>query len=134
MNLRAIANRATSRVNPNVAATLKRSIGWTTDAAYHRTPAYAAPETITVQAQALTKEDIKHLDALNMSAAELAIYANTQLGAVDRTTGTGGDIVTFGGAPVPPALQNSTWLVTAILEGWTTAGWCKAALTRQMPA
>lgn len=134
MNLRGMANRATSRVNPNVPASLKRSTGWTTAATGKRANTYADPVAITVQVQALTKKDIEHLDALNLSDCEIAVYASTQLHAIERTTGKGGDLLVFGGdAKIPADLQNSTWLVTAILEGWVTAGWSRAALTRQMP-
>lgn len=134
MNLRGIANRATSRVNPNLPASLRRSTGYTTAPTGKRSSGYADPLAITVQAQALTKDDIKHLDALNLSDCEMAIYASTQLHAIERTTGKGGDLLDFGaGAPIPADLQNSTWLVSAVLEGWVTAGWSRVAVTRQMP-
>lgn len=124
MNLRGIANRLTTAINPNVSATVKVCTGYATSASGKRTPTYADPVVIKVQQQALTKKEIEHLDSMNLSNAQVALYANLQLTGVDRTKGSGGDLVTIG---------SDTFLVTAVLEGWTTAGWCKVAATRQMP-
>lgn len=123
MNLRGIANRLTSVVNPNVSATVRISTGYTTSGSGKQVPTYAAPALVTVQMQALTKKEIEHLDSMNLSNAQVALYADLQLTGVDRTKGSGGDLVTIAG---------ETWLVTAVLEGWTVAGWCKVAATRQM--
>ena len=125
MNLNALANRLTAGINPNVTATLRVSTGYTTDAAYRQVPSYADPVDITVQVQALTKKEIEHFDSMNFSNAVLSVYANRQLTGVDRTKGSGGDLLT---------IDAESWLVIAVLEGWTGAGWCKAALARQMPA
>ena len=124
MNLRNIANRATTAINPNVSATVRISTGYTTGPSGKQVPSYADPVPATIQQQALTKKEIEHLDSMNLSNAQVALYANLQLTGVDRTKGSGGDLVTIG---------SDTFLVTAVLEGWTTAGWCKVAATRQMP-
>lgn len=131
MNLRAIANRATSRINPNVPATLYRSTGWTKDASYRQVPSYGAPEAITVQVQALTQKELEHLDRLNISNGQASLFINTQLSSVDRPSQSGGDKVAFG-SDAPAALRGQTWLVVAVLEGWVGSGWCKAAITSQM--
>lgn len=123
VNLRGIANRLTSAINPNVTATLHVSTGYDTSAAYKQVPTYAPPEQLTVQIQALTKKELEHLAEMNISDCERAVYANRQLTGVDRVTNSGGDLID---------LPDGTYLVTAVLEGWTTAGWCKAALTRQL--
>ena len=123
MNLRAVANRATRTINPNLAAVVLKSVGYTTDAPGRQQPRYAPPVEVTIQAQSLSKKDLDHLASMNISNVTRAIYASTSLSAVDRTKGTGGDLLAFEGA---------NWLVTAVLEEWTTAGWCKVALTRQM--
>ena len=122
MNLRNIANAATRSINPNVVAQWSRYGGYTTAASGKTETTYAAPVAVTIQAQALTKADIQHIDALNLSPCERAVYVNAQVSAIDREDQTGGDLLVF---------EGRTWLVTAILEGWTTAGWCKAALTKQ---
>lgn len=123
MNLRGVANRLTRSVNPNVAATLYVSAGYVTDAAGRQVPAYRAPEQLECQTQALTKDEIKHLAEMNISGATRSIYANRQMTGVDRVAQSGGDLLD---------MADGRWLVTAVLEGWTTAGWCKAALTRQV--
>lgn len=126
VNLRAAANAATSTINPNLAAVARICTGYAPGnhaSGYKQVPAYAADAPVAVQVQALTKKEIEHLDALNISTAERAVYASLQLTGVDRTTKTGGDLLLFEGA---------TWLVLAVLEGWTTAGWCKVAVQRQM--
>lgn len=124
MNLRAIANRATSSVNPNVAATLLRCTGYTTDTTGRPVPSYADPEPLTVQMQSLHKRDLQHLQQLNVSDATRAVFANRQLTGVDRVRQSGGDLID---------LPDGRYLVTAVLQDWTTtAGWCKAAVTRQL--
>jgi len=125
VNLNAVANRLTGGINPNVTATLRSSTGYATGAAYRQVPSYAAPVEIAVQMQALTKKEIEHLASMNISNAVASVYANRQLSGVDRTKGVGGDLLTIDG---------DLWLVVAVLEGWTGAGWCKAAIARQMPA
>lgn len=122
MNLRTIANRATQAINPNLSGTARIYTGYTMSAA-KRVPTYAAPVPVMLQVQALTKREIEHLDGLNISNATRAAYANLQLSGVDRTNQSGGDLV---------AVEEAIWLVSAVLEGWTTAGWCKVALTRQV--
>jgi hypothetical protein len=123
VNLRAIANRATSAINPNVSAIARISTGYTTAPTGIQVPFYADAAPVTIQAQALTTPEIKHLDSLNIQGATIGAYSDLQLTPVDRTTGQGGDLVQFGGA---------WYLVIAELEGWSlTAGWCKVALRRQ---
>ena len=122
MNLRDIANRQTKAVNPNLTAQWLAYAGYTTGPSGKTTPTYAAPANLIVQAQALTKAEIQHLDAMNLSPCDRSAYVNGQVGAIDREAQTGGDLLIF---------ESRTWLVTAVLEGWTTAGWCKVALTQQ---
>lgn len=125
MNLRQIANRATSGINPNVAASVQICTGYTTGSGLRRDPSYAPPAPLTIQMQALSKKEVEHLDAMGISNAVRAAYANLQLTAADRKMQSGGDLVTAMG---------DVYLVTAVLEGWTTAGWCKVALTKQTDA
>lgn len=122
VNLRNIANKATRTINPNIPAIWKASMGYTTGMAGKTTPSYAADVQLIIQAQALTKKEIEHIDAMNLSPCDRAVYVNGQVNGIDRESQTGGDLLVF---------EGRTWLVVAILEGWTTAGWCKAALTQQ---
>jgi hypothetical protein len=134
VNLRALANRATKRINPNLPAQVQVSTGYTQDANYNRVPAYADPVDALVQMQALTKKEIEHLDAINIAGTEVAAYINLQLSSVDRTTQSGGDIILFGSdTAIPDTLKGTKWWVTAVLEAWSIGGWCKVGLTRQLP-
>ena len=78
---------------------------------------------MVAQVQALTKKEIEHIDNMNLSPCDRAAYVNGQLQAYDRVTQTGGDFLYF---------EDRWWKVMAVLEGWTTAGWCKVALVGQM--
>lgn len=123
VNLRAIANGITRSINPNLSVVLRAYSGYTTSAAGHVTASYAAAAPVEAQVQALTKLEIAHLDAMNISNCDRAAYVSVVVKATDRLEQTGGDLLQFEGA---------WWLVTAILEGWTTAGWMKVALTKQI--
>lgn len=123
VNLRAIANKYTSGINPNLAVVLYAYAGYGVSASGKALPAYAAPVDVIAQVQALSIKEIQHLDALNVTGCTRSAYVNRQLFAIDRITQNGADVLTFEGTP---------WQVTAILENWTSSGpWCKAALTQQ---
>ena len=123
MNLRGVANCLTRAINPNVTAQVFVCAGYQTNAAGRQVATYMAAVPVTVQAQALTKRDLEHLASLNISDSVRPVYVNQQLTGVDRVQQSGGDILD---------MSDGRWLVTAVLEGWTTAGWCKVALTRQI--
>lgn len=129
VNLRAAANVLTSAVNPNVSATVRVGTGWTNAPGARRIAAYAPAAPLTVQLQALSRRDVEHLSSLNITDAVWSCYANLQLTPLDRKTGTPGDLITF---TDPQSRQTDSWLVTAVLEGWSTAGWCRVALTKQL--
>lgn len=131
LNLRAAANVLTSTVNGNVSATVRISTGYTPAPGAKRVPAYAAPVPVKVQVQALTRRDIEHLDSFNISGAIWSCFANIQLTPLDRKSQTGGDLVRF---TDPASGTADTWLVVALLEGWSTAGWCRVALCKQLDA
>lgn len=133
MNLRAIANAATRRVNPNLAVMLQRSTGYTTADDGTQVPTYSAPAPLTIQMQALTQKELEHLDRLNISDGQASVFANTRLSSVDRPSQSGGDLLTFGSeATIPADLRGSVWLVVAQLEYWPTSGWGKVAVTAQV--
>lgn len=127
INLRALANLATSAVNSNVSATVRVCTGWTDAPGARREPAYAEPAPVTIQLQALSRKDIEHLDSLNISNAVWSCFANMQLTPTDRKRQSGGDLLQF----TDPATGTlDTWLVVAMLEGWP--GWSRVALCKQL--
>lgn len=123
VNLRARANVLTRRINPNISIGLRRYSGIAVADDGEQTPQYAASVPIVGQVQAIGKKDIEHLSSLNISDCERMVYVDTQLQATDRKEQTGGDLLTF---------EGRVWMVMAIMEGWSTAGWCRAAVSKQM--
>ena len=123
MDLRGIANAATDTVNPNISVTVQASAGYTVGAGLKQIPAYAAPVTGFAQVQALTADDLRHLDGLNIQGATRSIILRGELNAVVRTNSQGGDLVTIG---------SDTWLTVAVLEQWPL--WTRAAIQLQVPA
>lgn len=129
MNLRAIANGLTQAINPNVTASWQRCNGYARDASYAIGPTYDPAADILVQPQALSKREVEHLDSLNLSNATRAVYANVQLTGVDRNDQSGGDLLTYAD---PASGKVETWLVIAVLEAWSSSGWTKAAVAKQV--
>jgi hypothetical protein len=125
MNLRNAANALTSAINPNISARLFRSVGAVTLGDGTRVPLFQTPETVTIQEQALTADEIAHLDSLNIQGKLGGYWINGQVDGIDRLTNKGGDLLIIDGA---------VWLVVAILEGWRQSGWCHFAAQQQVDA
>lgn len=122
VNLRKYANAAIRSINPNLTVQWRAYQGYTTGTAGKTSVTYAAAVPLVAQVQALSKKEVEHIDAMNLSVCDRAAYVNGQVAAYDRVNQTGGDVLDF---------EGRSWLVMAILEGWTTAGWCKVALVAQ---
>lgn len=121
MDLRSIANAASSSVNPNRTVTLLKSTGFTIGAGRKQVPTYADPVTGPAQIQALDGKDLKQLDGLNIQGTIRAIYMRGALAGVIRANEIGGDLIQF---------DNQNWLVVKILESWPD--WTKAAIALQV--
>lgn len=122
MDLRGIANSVSSTINPNETVTVLRSTGFTTGAGAKQVPSYAAPVTGPAQVQALSSDDIRQLDGLNIQGTMRAIYLRGELAGVIRPNQTGGDIVKRKSGA-------ETWLVVKVLENWPD--WTKAVICLQ---
>lgn len=122
MDLRGLANGATTTINPNETVTVLRSAGYTVGAGAKQTPTYAAPVAGPAQVQALDNNDLKQLDGLNIQGTLRAIYLRGSLAGVIRPDSKGGDIVKRNG-------DAETWLVVKVLESWPN--WTKAAIVLQ---
>lgn len=120
MNLRGMVNGVTRAVNPNIQGFLSRSSGWTIGAGGKQVPAYADPEPVSVQMQALDAKDIQQLDSLNIQGTIRAAYIHGHASGVVRPTQAGGDLITIG---------DESWLVVRVLESWPD--WTKAAVVLQ---
>lgn len=123
VNLRARANVLTSRINPNISIGYRRYAGVTVGSDGVQAPQYDPQRTVIAQVQSLGKKEVDHLSSLRISNCERMVYVNFQLQATDRQAQTGGDLLNFEGV---------WWQVEAILEGWSTAGWSRAAVSKQM--
>jgi hypothetical protein len=126
VNLRAVANNQTKAINPNFAATLFISTGFTT-VNFKQVPAYTQLP-VMAEVQAMTTKDLRQIDALNIQGAEKVIYLNGSVLAVNRIKQAGGDLIVFAPGTLP---EGDTWLVVANLEQWSGATWCKVAVKLQ---
>jgi hypothetical protein len=121
VNLHHVAVQAVCAVNPQVRVTLQVSNGQVTNADGTRSPQYMPPALVMAQIQALTADEIRHVDALNIQGEKRAIYLTGKLDGLVRPEKKGGDIIVFP--------DGSTWLVVLVLEYWPD--WCKVAVTLQ---
>lgn len=127
MNLHSIASSNISSVNPTILVTVQVCTGYTTNPDGTRTPNYIYRQQIPAQIQALTYNEIRQLDALNIQGIRRAIYLNGQLFGLDRSRGIGGDLIVF-----PQGLSwpyGTEWLVVLVVEQWPH--WTKCACTQQ---
>lgn len=120
MNVHKLARGLTSRVNPEVPAVAKRSLGYTTSASGKQAPSYAPDENIMVQKQELTMRELQHIDNVLKQGVLCSIYVEGNYYGVHRENKTGGDLF---------VIQGQTWKVVQVLEAWS--GWCKLALSLQ---
>lgn len=131
MNLHALVASAIGTVNPFVPATVQVSEGYTTNADGSRTPNYTTLN-ISAQVQALTYQDLTHLDGLNIQGIRRAIYTNGSIMGLVRIDAKGGDIISFAPGLLP---EGNTWLCAHALEQWSDgangASWCKICITLQ---
>jgi hypothetical protein len=131
MNLHAIVSAAIGTVNPFVPATVQVSSGYTINPDFSRTPIYTTL-AISAQIQALTYQDLTHLDGLNIQGVRRAIYTNGSIMGLVRIDQKGGDVITFAPGLLP---EGNAWLCAHVLEQWSDgvngASWCKIAITLQ---
>ena len=122
INLRQIANNATSTINPNTVVTIRQSDGYTIGAGRKQIPVYLPDETGPAQIQAATNEMLRHIEGLNLQATYKHLYFNPQLFAAVNLTQKGGDLIIIDG---------ETWLTVQVLERWSN--WCKVLICLQSP-
>ena len=131
MNLHSIVASAIGAVNPFVPATVQVSSGYTTNPDGSRTPNYSTL-SINAQVQALTYQDLVHLDGLNIQGVRRAIYTSGAIMGLVRIDQRGGDVISF-----PPGIlpEGDNWLCAQVLEQWSDgtngASWCKICITLQ---
>lgn len=120
LDLRSIANTAIQTVNPDITVEVWKSSGYVIGAGLKQIPSYEAPITGPAQIQALSSDELKQMDGLNISGVMKVIYFKGALNGVVKPDSKGGDLVKWGG---------KTWLITRVLENWEV--WTKAVITYQ---
>lgn len=126
MNLRGLANSATSVINPNIRIVWNRSTGYTTNAAGQRTPTTVVT-TVYGNVQGISGEDIKHIDALNLQGVFRSVHMYGNVQGIVRTDGKGGDILEF---PEVPGEANKRWKIINVNETWDM--WCRVLVSLQL--
>ena len=121
MDLHGIVSGAVGAVNPFTVATIKVSTGYATNPDGSRNPAYAAPQTASVQLQALEYNDIIQADSLGIQGVRRKMYVKGEVDGLVRAGNKGGDLVTLG--------DGTVWKVAMIAEQWPN--WCCAIITLQ---
>lgn len=119
MNLRGIANRATSTINPNVAGVFQVNTGFTTLPGGKRVPSYNSVD-VTVQLQELSSTDLRQVDSVNIQGILRSAYLNGNFNGVNRPEQKGGDILMIG---------EEKWLVVKVPELWPD--WCRVIINLQ---
>lgn len=131
MNLHGIVRGAITTVNPDSPAVFLASIGNTVGADYKQAPGYAAPVDVRIQIQPLGKEELRHVDRLNLQGTFRTIYMFGDAQQIIRVTQKGGDLLQF--APFKgQAVQN--WLTIGPVSGaWNVnqGGWTKLVVCLQ---
>jgi hypothetical protein len=120
IDLRSIANTAIQPINQDIMVEVWASTGYTIGAGLKQIPSYAAPLTLPAQIQALTNDELRQIDGLNISGVSKAIYIKGDLRGIVKPDSLGGDLVKW---------SNKTWLVVKVLESWPT--WTKCVLIYQ---
>lgn len=127
MNLRKIANSATQAINQNTSASLRVFSGLATNPDGSRVPTYLAPVTIQAQRQALTADELKQVDGLNLSGQKYGFYLEGSILGVLRADNRGGDLLTMP--------NGNIFLIVQVLEQWHNIDgpeWCKVVGVRQI--
>lgn len=119
MNLRGIANRATSTINPNVPGVFQVNTGFTTLPGGKRVPSYNSVDVI-VQLQELLSTDLRQVDSVNIQGILRSAYLNGNFNGVNRPEQKGGDILMIG---------EEKWLVVKVPELWPD--WCRVIINLQ---
>ena len=120
MDLRSIANNAIQPINQDITVEVWASTGYVIGAGLKQIPSYAAPLTLPAQIQALSNDELKQIDGLNISGVSKAIYIKGDLRGIIKPDSLGGDLVKW---------NSKTWLVVKVLESWPT--WTKCVLIYQ---
>lgn len=97
-----------------------------------RSRLYTTVTGLQMQVQAVSSDDLEHVDGLNISKVLRTVYINGLIQGVDRPGVAGGDLLLIP-TGLTPGQANDTWLVTGIPEPWDSPGWTKCIVVLQKP-
>lgn len=98
----------------------------------HRAPTYATTSGLQMQVQAISSDDLKHIDGLNISEVNRVVYINGLIQGLDRPGVNGGDLLLIP-TGLTPGQPYDTWLVKGVPEVWDSPGWTKCLVVLQQP-
>jgi hypothetical protein len=133
MNLHGTVRGAITSINPDKAAQFFASTGPSSpDASGNVTPAYSAAVPVRVQVQPLSKQELRHIETLNIQGVFRSIFMFGNPQSVVRPNQQGGDLLTF---PQFQDQSTSTWLTIAADGPWDVenGGWSKILVVLQSP-
>ena len=94
-----------------------------------RTPTYATFTNVPMQFQAVSSDDLTHVDALNISKVMRSVHMNGQIEGMNRPGINGGDVLL---APTGlTGAEMDTWLVVGVPESFDASGWSHIVVTLQ---
>lgn len=125
MNLRQIANRAITTVNPNIPAVLKLNVGMETDDTGKRVAKFDEIN-VKIQPQSLSSNDLQMFDTLAQQGQLLNVYISGQIHALRRISQKGADKLIF---KAFGENEESEWLIKSVAESFPN--WCKVVVWRQ---
>lgn len=97
-----------------------------------RSPIWTTTTGVPMQFQALTSDELRQIDGLNISTVKRAVHMNGDLQGIDRPGVKGGDMLLAPTGLTGAAMD--TWLVIEVMEAFDASGWCRLAVALQMPA
>jgi len=130
LNLHGIVRGAINSVNPDRSALYLASTGPTSNADFSQTPGFAAPVAVRVQIQPLGRDELKHIDRLNLTGVFRTVYLFGNPQGIVRVLAQGGDLIKF--APFQgQAVQ--TWKIVYVDGPWNVenGGWTKLIVVLQ---
>jgi hypothetical protein len=126
MDLHGIVSPVIASVNPMTSAELHKSNGSITSPSGKPEPSYAPPVIGEVQVQALSGQQLQHVNSMGISGILRKVYLYGDWESVVRRDLTGGDLFVFDSGRV----VGGTWLVVTVLEIWPD--WCCVAVQLQV--
>lgn len=128
IHVRAMANRVTQQVNPNITGLWVRSTGGYTTAADGTRTATTYSQIVQMQVQAMSGRDLAHTDGLNIQGVLRSVVMWGDVQGVVRADQKGGDVLQFAETLTGPVRN---WLVVSVMETWPT--WARVIVALQNP-